>query len=235
MMIRGVLFFLLIGAVSGESWSSFKAMTISEMHKVPGWCSEEKAQLMMDLIKENQCTLCVEIGVFSGRSLLPIAKALQYLGKGSLFAIDAWDSKEAVRGFNPGEPSYTWWKELNFTQLHRQSKALIKKKGLSACCTLIQARSVDSAELFEEGSIDFLHLDGNHGEEGAFEDLCSYFPKVREGGFILLNDPNWHSLKRSLVFLLENSELRSTFSPTASFFLFQKSCKREESARRLYR
>ena len=58
-----------------DPWETFKKETALKMASIPGWCSEEKALLMMDIIKENKCQHCIEIGVFSGRSLFPIAKA----------------------------------------------------------------------------------------------------------------------------------------------------------------
>lgn len=99
---------------SNDTWVSFKNETIATMNTVPGWCSSEKALLMMDVIKENKCQYCVEIGVFSGMSLLPIAKTLQYNGQGEVFAIDAWNASEATKGFNTSDPNYTWWSQLDF-------------------------------------------------------------------------------------------------------------------------
>jgi hypothetical protein len=82
--------------------------------------------------------------------------------------------------------------------------------------------------------IDFIHLDGNHNEEFAFQDITDYFPKIKDGGYILLNDPNWFSMKRSLVFLLERADLVSSFSPSATYFLFRKNNQRAQNANILF-
>ena len=212
------------------SWKVFKNETIDLMETVPGWCSNEKALLMMDVIKENKCKCCVEIGVFSGKSLLPIAKALQYNKKGTVCAIDAWDPSEVVKGFNPSDSDYTWWGKQDFNLFYDNTSKLIKNNKLNKFCVLVKATSHVASYQFDNETIDFIHFDGNHNEEFAFQDILDYYPKVKNGGFILLNDPNWKSLKLSLVFLLERADLISPFSPSAAYFLFRKNIQREENA-----
>lgn len=219
---------------SNDAWVSFKNETIATMNTVPGWCSFEKALLMMDVIKENKCQYCVEIGVFSGMSLLPIAKAVQYNGEGKVFAIDAWDTSEATKGFNPSDPNYTWWSQLDFDYFYKQTLTLINKNKLNKFCSVIKQSSQSVAHLFSNEVIDFIHLDGNHNEEFAFQDIAEYFPKIKDGGYILLNDPNWFSMKRSLVFLLERADLVSSFSPSATYFLFRKNNQQAQNANTLF-
>lgn len=219
---------------SNDAWVSFKNETIAAMKTISGWCSSEKAFLMMDVIKENKCQNCVEIGVFSGVSLFPIAKALQYNGEGKVFAIDAWDISEATKGFSPSDPNYTWWSQLDFNCFYKQTLTIISKNELNKFCSIIKQPSQSAVHLFSDEMIDFIHLDGNHNEEFAFQDIIEYFPKIKDGGYILLNDPNWFSMKRSLVFLLERADLVSSFSPSATYFLFRKNNQRAQNANILF-
>lgn len=219
---------------SNDAWISFKNETIATMNTVPGWCSSEKALLMMDVIKQNKCQHCVEIGVFSGMSLLPIAKALQYNGKGKVFAIDAWDSSEAIKGFISSDPNYVWWSQLDFNYFYNQTLTLINENKLNRFCSVLKQPSQSAVHLFSNETIDFIHFDGNHNEEFAFQDITDYFPKIKDGGYILLNDPNWFSMKRPLVFLLERADLVSSFSPSATYFLFRKNNQRAQNANILF-
>lgn len=220
---------------SSETWISFKKKTIEKMNKVPGWCSSEKAHLMMDVIKKNKCQNCIEIGVFAGKSLFPIAKALQYNGEGKVFAIDAWDSSEAIKGFIASDPNYMWCSQQNFNFFYKKTLHLINESNLSKFCDIIKRSSQNAAYLFMNETIDFIHLDGNHNEEFVFQDIINYFPKVKDGGFILLNDPNWLSMKSSLVFLLERADIISSFSSSATYFLFRKNNQREQNANALFK
>lgn len=234
---KSISIFLVYSAVSlfaQDSWVSFKNETIATMNTVPGWCSTEKAFLIMDVIKKNKCSCCVEIGVFSGRSLLPIAKALQHNGNGKVFAIDAWDVSEAIKGFNDSDPNCIWWSQLNFNHFYEETVHLVKKNKLNEFCVIIKQSSQNAVYLFAHETIDFIHLDGNHNEDVALQDITNYFEKVKNGGYILLNDPNWFSMKSSLVFLLERADLVSSFSPSATYFLFRKNNQRWQNANVLF-
>src|SRR5262249_6565282 len=63
---------------------------------VDGWCTPFKAAKLYELASQSDCQLAVEIGVFGGKSLLPIALAFQEKGSGSAYGIEAWDNAVAV-------------------------------------------------------------------------------------------------------------------------------------------
>jgi predicted O-methyltransferase YrrM len=200
------------------------------MSPIPGWCKEEKALLMMDLIKENQCTNCLEIGVFAGKSLFPIARTLQYNQAGKVYGIDAWDPIEATKGYNVSDPHYIWWIALDFDPFFLKATQLIEEFSLADYVELIKSTTEDAASLFVDESIDFLHLDGNHSNLVSYQDVTTYFPKVKDGGYIILNDSHWISMMRVLVFLLERTELVSPFSRSEKFIVFRKTEERVNQA-----
>jgi hypothetical protein len=206
-----------------------------KMAEIPGWCSRDKALLMMNIIKENRCQISVEIGVFAGKSLFPIAEALRYNGVGLVFGIDAWNSYEALQGFNFSDPNYEWWSQIDFDDLYQKTIELIDKHTLKEFSCLLRKSAQNALHLFLDETIDFIHFDGNHNEEYVFQDIESYFPKVKDGGYILLNDPNWASMKRSLVFLLERTEVISPFTRDVQYLLFRKNKQRIENAKELFK
>ncbi len=218
-----------------EDWDTFKERSISVSSNIPGWCSREKAQFLMNFIKENKVTSCIEIGVFGGASLFPIARSLQYTGSGIVYAIDAWDPKESVRGLTPNNPNYSWWNEIDYDFFYQQTLSLIKQNDLHRYCQVIKLPSQKAVNLFADGTIDFIHFDGNHHEQCVFEDLIAYFPKICDGGYILLNDANWYGMKQALVFLLERAETISPFLPSAPYVLFRKNSEKEEKAKALFK
>lgn len=150
------------------------------------WCSAKKAELMMDLIFAIRPQVCVEIGVFTGSSLLPVAVTLNYLQTGRIYAIDAWSNSEAVKNMSIHDPSYNWWNHINMEEIKNRFSALIKQWNLNSCCSVIHAPSEDAAQYIPE--IDFLHLDGNSCEEGALKDVELFLPKVKSGGYILFSN-----------------------------------------------
>lgn len=149
-----------------------------------GWCSLEKAHTLMSLIISHRMTAVIEIGVWHGKSLLPMAIAAQAVGAG-VAAIDPWSSSASVAG--QGTADAAWW---NRQEIHEAALAEFTKKlrqyNLMENVGVIRKRSseVDPVEC------DLLHVDGNHGAQ-AVEDMQRFAPKVRPGGFVVADDINW--------------------------------------------
>jgi hypothetical protein len=70
-----------------------KAKISQALPFLEGWCSKEKACAFIDLVLQEKPQTCVEIGVFGGKSLLPVAMALKSLGQGIVIGVDPWDKK----------------------------------------------------------------------------------------------------------------------------------------------
>jgi hypothetical protein len=65
-------------------------------------------------------------------------------------------------------------------------------------CTIIRKMSMDAVKDFEDSSIDFVYIDGNHSFKYVSEDICEWIKKVKEGGvvcghdYIYSNPKNFH-------------------------------------------
>lgn len=55
---------------------------------------------------------------------------------------------------------------------------------------LIQKTSKDASFLYEDNTIDFLYIDGDHSLKIVEQDIKTYFPKVKVGGIISGDDYN---------------------------------------------
>jgi predicted O-methyltransferase YrrM len=63
------------------------------------------------------------------------------------------------------------------------------KKTLSPFnVTLLRERSCDVVDRFPDGSLDLLHIDGDHGFDVCVQDIIHYVPKVRDGGVVVIHD-----------------------------------------------
>jgi len=47
--------------------------------------------------------------------------------------------------------------------------------------------SLEAVSQFQDGSLDFVYLDGRHYRKAVLEDLNLWFPKLREGGLLAGN------------------------------------------------
>jgi len=53
---------------------------------------------------------------------------------------------------------------------------------------LLREKSLVAVELFDDASLDWVHIDGDHSFDAAVQDIIKWVPKVREGGLVLVHD-----------------------------------------------
>lgn len=170
-----------------------------------GWCSPEKACAMADLIVEVEPKLCVEIGVFGGRSLIPQGLALNWVGNGGVvYGIDPWSKMEGADG-DTDEANKAWWEALDINAIHDYAVKNIWDMDLQRRCVLVRAPSYACYELFRD--IDILHIDGNHADPSARRDVTLYVPRVRPGGYVWFDDANWHQTQRAMKLMYHYCDL----------------------------
>jgi predicted O-methyltransferase YrrM len=155
-----------------------------------GWCSREKALVIAQTVLQERPVICVEIGVFGGRSLVPCAAALRHIGAGTIYGIEAWSPNVAVENIT-NEINDEWWSKIDFASIKREFYRFVAATNLTQHMRLIEAPSGRAAALFDH--IDFLHIDGSHSMINAAEDVILYARKVRSGGIIIFDDVNWQS------------------------------------------
>jgi len=173
------------------------------------WCSNEKANLIMDIVFKTKPEICVEIGVFTGSSFLPMVSALSVCGKGHAYAVDSWSNEEAVQGLPPSE-HYSWWSSVDMGKAYNTFIEMLSDPALSSYFTILNTTSALASHQLDR--IDFIHMDGSFSEEGALRDFELYFPKVKAGGYILLSNTffsiNQQYFKtKALCALIENCEV----------------------------
>lgn len=149
-------------------------------------CSEEKINLLYELILANRPTTCVEIGVFKGASAFPILTALKTLKTGHLYLIDPWSDKIKTLDWPETDPSTLYWKEVEMSSAKRYFDWAIDTWSFRSICTILPCTSEEVVDQIHE--IDFLHLDGNFSETTALYDCLNYLPKVTPGGYILVSN-----------------------------------------------
>ena len=163
-------------------WDAFRAM-----RKLQGWCTVLKAGIMMDLVLKTKPDVVVEIGVFGGKSVIPVAIALKANKKGVIYGIDPWDSDSSVEGMI-SEPNKDWWGALDHGEILQGLIDKIKEFDVRNQIILYKATSEEAPPI--EG-IDILHIDGNHSDETSYLDVTKWVPLMNSGGWIIFDDMTW--------------------------------------------
>ena len=181
-----------------------------------GWCTEEKARKMVDLVLMVRPTLCVEVGVWGGRSLYPTALALQCTGSGTITGVDPWSAEASLEG-EASVAEKEWWGSMDHESMYRYCLEKIVELGISAEANLLRLKSEQAAGRFVDESIDILHIDGNHSVETSTKDVALWIPKVVPGGYIWFDDCNWQSTQVALTQLTEKCQLLANFETYALY------------------
>lgn len=186
---------------------NLKQHVLGHLPYLEGWCTREKALNFIDLALEEEPEVWVEIGVFGGSSVFPVASTFKFLGKGTVIAIDPWDKIECIKYYDPvqDKEDLKWWGNLNLNQIYSSFLNMLKMHALEPYCWTIRTSSENAIKEIE--LIDVLHIDGNHSEIVSILDVLLYLPKVRQGGFIWINDSSWAQRQEAVDFLVESCDV----------------------------
>jgi predicted O-methyltransferase YrrM len=169
------------------------------MEQLEGWCTKSKASILMDIIFMLNPKVIVEIGVWGGKSLIPMAYALKNTEEGKIYGIDPWDNVKSVEGMEGIH--YEWWSNVDHQRILSGLENKIRRLGLSNQIELIKTSSELAPPILD---IDVLHIDGNHSEEASNLDVRKWVPLVRRGGVIIFVDTDWKTSQTAVNWLNEN-------------------------------
>lgn len=115
----------------------------------------------------------VEVGSFVGDSTRVFAGVVKTVN-----AVDPWKN-HYDDDMDPS--SYKWDMKIIEAQFD---------EVVAECGNIIKNRmaSVEGAEMFEDGSLDMVYIDGNHKYEFVKEDIRVWLPKIKKGGFLCGHD-----------------------------------------------
>lgn len=177
--------------IQRTKWESF-----NYMDQLEGWCSKNKASILIDLVFMLKPKTVVEIGVWGGKSLIPMAHALRNFSKGKIYGIDPWDNLASIEGMDG--VNYDWWNSIDHKKILSGLQSKIVEFGLQNHISLITTTSL-LAPLIAE--IDILHIDGNHSDKASLIDVEKWVPQVRKGGIIIFDDVTWGTNENAVKWL----------------------------------
>lgn len=168
-----------------------------------GWCSNEKSNKIIDYTLEvckNQLNpICVEVGVYGGKSLFPFALALKKLNKGIVYGIDPWENKDALVGYD--HPSHQqFWGNIDLHRMYNICVHGINELSINDYVSLLRVSSDNSEEIKD---ISILHIDGQHTDQ-LIRDINKFAVHVIENGYCLVDDVEWSEETKKSISLMKN-------------------------------
>lgn len=183
-----------------ENYSLEKMLSVHS--GMEGWCTPEKATRLYNLVLESDAQLICELGVFYGKSLMPMGFACAAKGSGQVIGVDAWDNYAALEG-NNDERNNEWWLNINMDTAFQSTLNTISDNDLNFHTQIAKAKSVDAVGLFPDYSLGILHIDSVHNEVVITRELELYTPKIKPHGFLIADDTSWFEAKAGYAKLPE--------------------------------
>lgn len=119
---------------------------------------------------------CAEVGVARGHF------ASEILGRGprKLFLIDPWIAQ--AKTTYPDDHANV--RQEDFESIYQEVRAAFRDANVE----IIREFSLFAASRFQSQSLDFVYLDAIHTFESCFSDIVTWFPKVKDGGWLCGHD-----------------------------------------------
>lgn len=125
-----------------------------------------------DFFKEMGFRVGAEIGVYLGNFSETLSKADL-----KLYAIDPWLLY----------PDFARNTRCDQERMERYYERTVKRLA-PYDCTIIRKTSMEAVRHFEDGSLDFVYIDSNHGLKYIIEDIWEWSKKVKRGGVVSGHD-----------------------------------------------
>jgi predicted O-methyltransferase YrrM len=188
-----------------SEWPDYKKQVTHYLPRLEGWCTKEKAERLMNIIKATSAETYVEVGVFGGSSFLPAVAALEYQNKGVGYAIDPWAVAPCLEGYEGA--NYEWWSKVDYNKIMKGFISRMKETKLDHRYRLMRMTSKEALEHFKDNSISVLHIDGQHAEEPSYFDVTHWLKKVAPKGRLIFDDANWPMTQKAVDYLLQQCDL----------------------------
>jgi predicted O-methyltransferase YrrM len=157
--------------------------------QIPGWFNyaESYDQIVHEIPEDGKI---VEIGSFLGRSTHYLATSLMNANKENvkIYCVDTFEGSSEHVNLKLPKDFFSIFKE--------NLKFFIGREMVIPC----QGRS-DSEDIlnkFEDGSIDYIMVDGAHEHEPVLDDIQNWWPKLKSDGVMLGDDFDLESVSEAV-------------------------------------
>jgi predicted O-methyltransferase YrrM len=170
--------------------------------QIPGWFNW--SDLYDKFVAEAEgITKVVEIGVWQGRSTAYLAHLIEQSGKPIFFY--AFDTFEGSPEHNADIDAM----KQRGTSLENIARQNLIDCGVADHVRILKQASVEGAKRFENGTLDLVFIDGDHGHEAVKADILAWLPKLKPGGLIAGDDysPHWPGVVQAVDELLPERQV----------------------------
>jgi predicted O-methyltransferase YrrM len=149
-----------------------------------GWNSETESFEMA--IRETNPKIIIEVGSWKGKSAIHMAKLAP---EAKILCIDTWLGSREMFGLEVGPDTEIerlhGWPQLYFTF----ASNVVRHVGRERICPIPLPSAIAALVLGKIGfEADLIYIDGSHEYEDVLRDIDDYWPLLKSGGVMLLDD-----------------------------------------------
>lgn len=135
----------------------------------------DRIEAISSILNNSNAKIGVEIGVFKGE----FSKNILERWNGTLYLIDPWR-----------ELSDTEYLDSSNHKNHQDAFAQTMEsiKGYESRAFMLRGLGEEIVHLFQDNSLDYIYIDGNHDYDHVLQDLNLWWPKLKQGGLMAGHD-----------------------------------------------
>ena len=169
----------------------YNVFKIDSFKDIPGWINDAEFIYPQMVEQAQDGDHFVEIGTLLGQSTSYMCQLIKDSGKDIKFdSIDLfWPIEHVIRNYkSSGHP-----KEFNQYLSDLQKYDLrapdiinhpLRILGVQEYVNLITCDEKYAHRLYDDNSLKFVWIDGDHGKDIVYNDLKNFWPKIKKGGYI---------------------------------------------------
>lgn len=151
---------------------------------IPGWFDYSDLYKEMVELAPDQSHF-VEVGCWKGRSAAFMAVEIVNSGKQIKFdCVDCWTGLNSKSERDPDVVNNRLYETF-----------CNNMKPVEGHYTAVRALSIEAAKNYQDNSLDFVFIDASHDTKSVIEDINSWLPKIKSGGYIAGHDYNQTPVK----------------------------------------
>lgn len=166
-------------------WLS-RLCSIVDQHRMMSLCGDGPMDRYIELVKTlPDKSIIVESGSYVGGSIVTLAAAL-LAHDHTIWSVESFTGN--LDSTVDGYPLPTLKKYIHNTKTNLPFLNI----------NIAQLPGQFAASMFEDESIDFMFIDGDHSTEAVLRDIEMWLPKVKKGGILAGDDIGWVSVKQAV-------------------------------------
>lgn len=176
-------------SANGREWSEVVGELINEARRVAAMPEKFQWHVIEDFVNKHGYRKGAELGVRWGqtsRYLMENCPDLEITG------VDLMKPNPGANT-NLGQETYESW---NWAQYEQQVQEI--ERNYPGRFKMLRMDMTEASHLIEDGSLDWVFIDGDHSYEGVSTDIDNWAKKVRPGGVVIGHDINLDTVKRAV-------------------------------------